>query len=137
VGREDRGRLPLCSRDARVHARPSGGQLSEAPNRRFMPTAPEQTVAWASVRECHPTARRGLWVSVAVAAIVVDRQGVSLLCRTAKSFIPVVSSATVAPLRSKQAMTVPSTVHDCWCQPTRFSLNSETTSAAEDLRGTT
>jgi hypothetical protein len=35
--REDRGRLPLCSRDPRVHARPSGGQLIEAPNRLFMP----------------------------------------------------------------------------------------------------
>ncbi len=30
LGREDRGRLPLCSRDPRVHARPGGGQLSEA-----------------------------------------------------------------------------------------------------------
>ena len=27
VGREDRGRLPLCSRDPRVHARPDRGQL--------------------------------------------------------------------------------------------------------------
>jgi len=25
---EDRGRLPLCSRDPRVHARPGGGQLN-------------------------------------------------------------------------------------------------------------
>ena len=30
---KDRGRLPLCSRDPRVRARLSGGQLSEAPNR--------------------------------------------------------------------------------------------------------
>jgi ribosomal protein S18 acetylase RimI-like enzyme len=42
VGREDRGRLPLCSRDPRVHARPSGGQLSEAPHRPFMPKAPDR-----------------------------------------------------------------------------------------------
>jgi hypothetical protein len=31
VGREDRGRLPMCSRDPRVRARLSGGQLIEAP----------------------------------------------------------------------------------------------------------
>ena len=38
VGREDRGRLPVCSRDPRVHARPSGGQLSEA---RIAPSCPK------------------------------------------------------------------------------------------------
>jgi hypothetical protein len=42
---EDRCRLPLCSRDPRIHARPSGEQLIEAPNRSFMPPAPEQAFA--------------------------------------------------------------------------------------------
>ena len=45
VGREARDRLPLCSRDPRVHARPSGGQLIETPDRPFMPKAPDQTIA--------------------------------------------------------------------------------------------
>ncbi len=49
VGREDRGRLPLCSRDPRVHARPGGGQLNEAQRGRFAPTARTEPIAWASV----------------------------------------------------------------------------------------
>ena len=49
VGREDRGRLPLRSRDPRVHARPSGGQLIEAQIAPPCPSLPYRTMAWASV----------------------------------------------------------------------------------------
>src|SRR5437764_4239838 len=48
VGRENRGRLPLCSRDPRVHARPGGGQLNEAQHGRFArPTARTEPIARA------------------------------------------------------------------------------------------
>jgi hypothetical protein len=56
VGREDRGRLPLCSRDPRVHARPGGGQLNEAQRGPIRAHGWTEPIACAGVLSPEPVA---------------------------------------------------------------------------------
>src|SRR5215216_5674605 len=76
MGREDRGRLPLCSRDPRVHARPGSGQLNEAQRGRFAPTAGTEPIAWAKVVSLGVVSLRLLLPAVVA---VRDNEGWSLM----------------------------------------------------------
>src|SRR5207249_5206836 len=85
-GCQDRRRLPLCSRGPRVPARPSGGQLIEAPHGQFMPTAPNRTIAWGQragmapegTSPCGPRAAGNacrLWRLFSARLLVVNAEG--------------------------------------------------------------